>query len=213
MRRIKRFAVALTLAGASAACITTNPDWDPPTALGETGTTSASGESSGTSGAAETGREPFECSDASPAQGWCPSACDECIAGVCVRECGPHECKDSTLIGPASWPFELWCIGKDACMDATIICRGAGSCAIECVGDKACAKSTLSCADGPCYGHCSAGFDQPCDDLEVACAARHTELTCDTPDDAGQVTLVGGPTSVCACETNCETPGEDNEDD
>lgn len=143
------------------------------------------------------------CGQASASFGPCPAGCDECQNGICWRYCGAGECQDDFLLCPVSWSCHLLCLGKDSCRDATVACTGWGECTVECMGNTACAQADIMCAGGPCNVTCGAGYDKPCERLDVRCGSNVTKLECKDPYKGEGPELTHEEFAQCECSNNC----------
>jgi hypothetical protein len=214
------------------ACVMPNPSWDPPTAAEtgggmegelETGGMSESvdmpdgdgdgdgdGEGEGEGDGDDEGEDEGDgdgdnlvCGQAAASFGPCPGSCDKCDDGVCWRYCGEGECDDDFLLCPVAWSCHVICAGKDSCRDATLACSGWGTCELECLGDNACTEADVLCSAGPCHVTCGAGYERPCENLDVECGGNQTTLHCEEPYDGIGPKLSNEEWAACGCTNDC----------
>jgi hypothetical protein len=53
---------------------------------------------------------------------------------VCLIECGPADCNDTTITCPPEYACQIVCTGVDACDTTTIECPTTYACSLECSG-------------------------------------------------------------------------------
>jgi hypothetical protein len=64
------------------------------------------------------------------------------------------------------------------------------------------------CAGGPCSVTCGAGFDRPCEHLDVQCGSNVTQLVCKEPYEGVGPELTHKQLAQCECSSNCVPDGD-----
>lgn len=202
------------------ACVGIDPDWDGPVDQGTTVIAGESGDPSGESDEQGTGEatsddesesadetgggEELLCQAGASPLGACPEVCDQCIDGECRIACQGNDCRDAEIECPFGWPCRILCADKHACRDSTLTCTGEWGCAVECLDHRACDEALVLCAGGPCRVLCSHP-DKPCEDLELVCGSRDSQITCEDAEHGHGPQAIPQPNSGCACTNDCET--------